>query len=244
MNYEAPKARLDDIDSGEYRDPKTLAQWAIWLLYAEIVISVVAIVSGIIERQVLLGLQAGSFESNAAATSAATVSDTRQALVGGAQFILFVIGGVLCLRWIHRMAYNARIKARVMQFTPGWSVGWYFIPIAYWWKPFQAMKEIWEKSVEQAGPEGREAARLLGTWWTLWIIESILGNASFRMTMGAAGIERVLAANFVTLLSDVVDIPLCIVFILMIRRLTAMQEYAHENPEAMAQVPDLRGANW
>jgi hypothetical protein len=244
VNYEVPKARLDDIDSGEYRDPKSIAQWATWLLYAEIAIALAAIFSGIIERQVLVGMQVGSFESDAAATSAAEASDHRQALVGGAQLILFIIGGVLCLRWIHRMAFNARIKARVMQFTPGWAVGWYFIPIAYWWKPFQAMKEIWEKSVEQAGSAAREAGGLLGAWWALWVIKSILGNASFRMTMGAASLERLLGANFITLIGDALDIPLCIVFVVMIRRLTAMQEYAHENPAAMAQVPDLRGANW
>jgi hypothetical protein len=244
VNYEAPTARLDDIDGGEYRDPKSLAQWAIWVLYAQIAVALAAIFSGVIERQVLSGLQVGTFASGAAATSAAEASDTRQALVGGAQFIAFIISGVLCLRWIHRMAYNARIRARVMHFTPGWAVGWYFIPIAYWWKPFQAMKEIWDKSVEQAGAHGREAAGLLGAWWALWISESLLSNASFRMKLRAAGFDGLLAANFVTLLSDALEIPLCIVFILMVKRLTAMQDYAHENPQAVTQVPDLRGANW
>ena len=33
-------------------------------------------------------------------------------------------------------------------FTPGWSVGWFFVPIMNPWKPFQAMREIWQASAE------------------------------------------------------------------------------------------------
>src|SRR5437868_6687462 len=64
-------------------------------------------------------------------------------LVSGLVTILvFIITGVLFLRWIHRANRNARaLGAQGMRFTPGWAVGWYFIPIASLWKPYQAMKE-------------------------------------------------------------------------------------------------------
>lgn len=241
MNYEAPKARLDDLDLEEYRDPNTIAQWTVWLLYVQIAISAIAIVSGFAEHKLLLDLQASAFDTQEAASAAAAASDRRQAFVGGAQLIIFIGAGVFCLMWIHRMAFNARIRARALEYTPGWSVGWYFIPIAYWWKPYQAMKAIWEESVTQAGSEGRESSTLLGTWWTLWLIVSIIGNASFRMTMGANDIETLRIASIMNIISDAATIPLCIVFIMMVRRLTAMQEYAHQNPDA--REPDMRG-NW
>ena len=237
MTYEAPKARVEDIGADGYRDPLSLAQWSVWLLYAHSLVSFLGVVSGILERQTLMGLDSGALGADDA-----EASDQRQVMLAGAQFIVFIATGVLCLRWIHRMCHNARVKASYMQYTPGWSVGWYFIPIAYWWKPYQAMKEIWRKSSEQAGPRGDESASLLGWWWALWIIANLLSNASFRMAARASTIDSLLTANSLGVMSDILQLPLNVIFIVMVKRLTAMQEYAYENPQAQVAATDLRSA--
>lgn len=244
MNYEVPKARLEDIQVDEYRDSASLAQWTQWLLCAQIAISVAAVWSGVIERETLQSIDGGQYGSEDASTQAAQLSDQRQAFVALGQIAIFILSGVFCLRWIHRMCHNARIRASHMEYTPGWSIGWYFVPIAYWWKPFQAMKEIWGKSVDQAGPRGVDSSGLLGVWWTLWIVNSLLSNASFRMSARPGGIDGALAANVVNITSDLLAIPLAVVFIVMVKRLTAMQEYAHENPIDPATAPAIPGANW
>ncbi len=236
MPYDPPKSTVADIDVDEYRDPHFLAQWTVWLCYAQIALSLLAIISGLVERQVVNGLGAGTLD---AGDPLVTASDERQRVVAILQLGFYVVGGVFGLMWIHRMCFNARIRARHMAFTPGWSVGWYFIPIATWWKPFQAMKEIWQTSVEQAGPRGREAEGLLAAWWTLWLVNMFSGQITARLQLKMDDLDSVLSANLFALIDDVVNIPLFVVFILMVQRLTAMQEYAHENPQA--QAPDLRG---
>jgi hypothetical protein len=230
MTYAPPKARLEDLERNDYRHSETLARWTIWLLYALIVVTVGSIVSGLLDRQVLqLG---GELYTDETAQ--------RTMLVASAQLLVFIASGTLCLCWIYRMAYNARIRAKHMQYSPGWSVGWYFIPIAYWWKPYQAMKEIWSNSAQQAGPRGDESGTLLGWWWALWISQTLVSNASFRLGMNASSLDNFLIANLLELIGNVLQVPLCIVFIVMVRRLTAMQEYAYEHPEAMSTVRDMR----
>jgi hypothetical protein len=244
MNYEVPKSRLEDIQVDQYRDSASLAQWTQWLLYAQIAVSLAAVWSGVLERETLQSIQAGLYESEDASTKAAQLNDQRQGMIALGQLAIFILSGIFCLRWIHRMSHNARIQATHMEYTPGWSIGWYFVPIAYWWKPFQAMKEIWEKSVDQAGPRGVDSSGLLGVWWAFWIASSLLSNASFRTSVKPAGFDGALSANYVTMASDLIAIPLAIVFIVMVKRLTAMQEYAHQNPIDPATRQDLRGANW
>ncbi len=243
MSYEVPKAELRDHDVYEYRDSTSLTQWTLWLLYAEIAVCLLAVASGFAERGTLHALDSGIFETNEAAAQAAQSNDSRQGLVSVCQMLVFIIGGVLTLRWIHRMCHNALVKASTMQFTPGWSIGWYFIPIANLWKPFQAMGEIWDKSQQQAGTSGREPGGLLGLWWTLWLGYSFLSNAAVRLSMSVNDIDSALTANALTVASDILIVPLCIVFIFIVKRLSAMQEYAHEHPLDPA-TQGIPGANW
>ena len=229
MSYEAPKSRVEDQDAVGYRDSANLAQWTEWALWSKLVVSVLAIGTGIVERQLLLG-RADEDEEALRFVALSSI----------AELLVFLVSGFLCLRWIHRMAHNARARASYMQYTPGWSIGWYFVPIAYWWKPYQAMKEIWGESEKQAGAQGVNGGVLLGWWWTLWIAVSVISNASFRLSMRSSSPETLLTVNTLDLTSNALEIPLAIVFIVMVRRLTAMQEYAHENP--LAQTADLRNA--
>jgi len=53
--------------------------------------------------------------------------------------------------------------------TPGLAAGWYFIPIAWFWKPYVAIKESWENLV---GAGVSKALPL--TWWFCWIGTSLV----------------------------------------------------------------------
>jgi hypothetical protein len=68
-------------------------------------------------------------------------------IIGGAGLVA-VVGSLtaalfFCL-WLHRAAKNLPALGRGgMQFTPGWSVGWFFIPFANLVKPLAAVSELW-----------------------------------------------------------------------------------------------------
>ncbi len=133
-------------------------------------------------------------------------------LVGLFQFLVFVVTGVTFLKWIHRANFNARaLGAQGMVFTPGWSVGWYFIPFANLWKPFQAMKEIWQASQNPASWPTQPVPSLLTNWWTLWLATNFLGQLSFRLALHANTPQALTSAAVVDLLSDVAHIALCLV---------------------------------
>lgn len=199
-------------------------KWTVRLLYLQIVISVVGLVCGVIEGRVLNGLNDGTFATEAEAIAAAEASDALSLDVGVLQCLVFLVSGIWILRWIYRASCNAReLGAAGMRFSEGGSVFWYFVPILNLWKPFQAMKEIWRASERPRDWQNGPAHGLLVAWWTLWLLSSSASNASLRLTLRAESMGELLAANHVTLISDLLNIPLSIVFSLVVKTIHDMQ---------------------
>ncbi|KCZ98534.1 hypothetical protein HPO_09985 [Hyphomonas polymorpha PS728] len=89
---------------------------------------------------------------------------------------------ILVSMWTYRAMKNLHIvEAVAAAMSPGWAVGWYFIPIANLWKPFEGMLQIWRESHRLAGRPEKVAA-YMGWWWATWVASNILANISLRLT--------------------------------------------------------------
>ena len=125
--------------------------------------------------------------------------------------------GILVLQWIHRANYNARaLGATRMEFTPGWAVGWYFIPIANFWKPYQAMKEICRASLRPSRWWEEKAPSLLPLWWGLWLLTSGAEGVSWT-----ASTEE--AASMSNVIRQALQVPLTLVLVSIINQVHLMQ---------------------
>jgi len=139
-------------------------------------------------------------------------------LMFAALFVLLVTS-IIVLRWIYRASVNAHTVADDLTVSPGWAVGWYFIPIANLWKPFQAMKETWLASHFGANWSGGEASDLLNWWWGLWILSSLLGNASWRLSDSMPPLAAELG-----LADGIVTIPLTLILIRLMTQIRHAQD--------------------
>ncbi|MGJ8655642.1 MAG: DUF4328 domain-containing protein [Akkermansiaceae bacterium] len=97
-------------------------------------------------------------------------------LIEEGYIFLFLGSAIAVAIWKFRSMKNAWAMMRSGMrptVSPGWAVGWYFIPIAMFWKPFTAMSEINVNS-------SRRPKRLrpwLGFWWFFWVIAFLMRNA-------------------------------------------------------------------
>ncbi len=207
-----------------FKDTTNLTRWTIRFLYAGIAIAVIAFISDIFEYRLLSSIQKGNYDSEWQMMAAAESNDARQGIIGIIQLAVFIVTAILILKWIYRANLNARqLGATDMEFTPGWSIGWYFIPIAFLWKPYQAMKEIWWASKSPAKWKGKSTPYLPQWWWFFWIISHFLGQASFRLSLRAKELNELVYANVFTLLSDIWEIPLNLIILAIIARVYKMQ---------------------
>ncbi|WP_394836612.1 DUF4328 domain-containing protein [Pendulispora rubella] len=81
-----------------------------------------------------------------------------------------------CL-WIHRAASNVHARGGAMSFTPGWCVGWFFIPFAHLVKPYRAVMELWFAS----NPESPRHKGIVDVWWATWLIMGFIETATSRI---------------------------------------------------------------
>ena len=149
-------------------------------------------------------------------------------LVAIATFLIWVVCAVLILRWIYRVVKNARILTRGhgVDSTPGWAVGWYFIPIANLWKPFKPVEEAWQASEDPANPAGVDTPGRLRWWWGLWLVMNVLGNLAGRLSMRGQTAGDAAASSTVQVAADLVNIPLNLVFIAIVMGLSRRQSAA------------------
>lgn len=141
--------------------------------------------------------------------------------------VVYLITLIVWWRWQLRAAHNIRaFGRRTFAFSPGWSIGYYFVPILNLFKPFQAMKEIEKAStpgVEVDCPnfEQMDGSALVGWWWALWIIGNIAGRIVTRLP--AETIPELQASSLIGVAQCVWHLILCLVAARMIRGINANQ---------------------
>ncbi len=156
-------------------------------------------------------------------------SDFVSMVVGLLQFLMAIFLGVTFLRWIYRANKNLHsLSSDPMIFSPGWAVGWYFIPIANLFKPYQAMKEIWV--VAQRG--AAQDASLVGWWWFLWIVSNFLGRITLKLTLRANDAKSFSLSAVAQIFSDGLDIPLNVVALMLVIAIARAYERNFVEPGA------------
>jgi hypothetical protein len=128
---------------------------------------------------------AGAVDTNAAELSPLSLAASLVHLLFA---IVMIAAIVLVAMWIYRAHANLKEAGLTeLEFTPGWAVGWYFIPFANLIKPFQAMRELWNMSLVLNDGFGQEADSRLKTWWGAWIVGNIVSNLGLRLQFMSDG---------------------------------------------------------
>jgi hypothetical protein len=198
------------------KDPQSLTSFVVFMLWVSLASEVVFMLADFGQMSLLGGTYT---EAEAAA------NDSRQSVIGLAYLGVFIVTSIAFLKWIHRANLNCRgFGAQAMKFTPGWSVGYFFIPFLNLVRPYQAMKEIWKVSENPSAWQSASTSALLGWWWALWLISGFLGQMVFRTSMNATTIDQLQATTGLSIFSSFVGIPLCLVAINLIKSIAGMQE--------------------
>lgn len=217
------------IENEGFKNSESLTKLVRWCIYIQILVAVISLISGNMELQLLSDYENGIYTSQEQAVADGEANDKRQGLIAIVYTVVFIISAIIILRWIYRANYNARqLGAKEMQFTPGWSVGWYFIPIFTLWKPYQAMKEIWKASANPDNWSNEKASSILPWWWFFWLVNNFLGQAVMRMSLRADKITELKNVNVVYQASDVTSIVLAIVTLALVNGIYQAQ-VAHAN---------------
>ena len=143
---------------------------------------------------------------------------------------LFICTVVFFLIWEYRAFNNlSALNARNLEFSPGWAVGWWFIPFANLVKPYQAMSELWNESDPDFNAElgflssSAGAPRIMSWWWALFIISNIALRISSAMSEGnVSQITRYFSVALI--ISSILRAIDAFLLILIVKKITQRQE--------------------
>ena len=142
-------------------------------------------------------------------------------------FLSLIACFILVGRWIYLTNANAHLLSDDMTITPGWSIGWFFVPFANLVKPYEGVKETWRASHQSGGLHEEAESALLPWWWGLWLLTNILSTVSARL--GGSVDEPVpQGIVYLDLVTAALNVPLCLILIQLMRRLAHVQVLARQ----------------
>lgn len=179
-----------------------------------------------------LTLQGADLFSNIEANNPAEFSpfDAGVIIYSLSAALLWITTAVLFLTWFRRCHTNLpALGATRLRMTHGWSVGWFFVPLANLWMPYRAAREIWRGSLPghiYSGEDPRgQTPVLLQFWWVFWVLSQFLNQASFRISLRSENepaVQRMIGGLDLGLAAW--DFVLALLAWTIVRRVTAMQQ--------------------
>jgi len=219
------------------------AQWARGLLLTTLVLTAASVVSGLFQIDLLSHAASGGISD-----AAATANDTRQVVIGGLQGIFYLATAVAFLNWIYRAYRNlTSLGVQDRKYSPGWAVGWFFVPVLSLVRPFQLMLELWhgsdpsglERDAAPAGPSIQSrpgTPPLVGWWWAVFLVSCVLGRIVLQMSLAQhPTLDQLQTLSVLLVLSDAVDVAAALLAIGVIGRITSWQA---ERAERVRQITD------
>ncbi len=139
--------------------------------------------------------------------------------IGPFVLVLSVSTGITFLMWLHRAVRQAQAWKIDVGVTPGWAVGYWFIPLASLVMPYRTIRNL---LIGLAGEKAVGPAHVR-LWWGMWLATSVFSNTALRMTIdgmlkGQTSSASVLGAGFPASLLSAVSAILCIGVVRAIQR--------------------------
>ncbi|TRZ43181.1 DUF4328 domain-containing protein [Robertkochia solimangrovi] len=185
-----------------------------------LVLTVIAILSNIMELQLLYKMQVEEVNLTILENN-----DLRQSIIGFLQLGLTIASIVVFLNWFRRSYGNLHRLGVHPNQSESATIWTWFVPILNLFRPFQIMKEIWYETQftirkSDVTFQIKEGDLLLGTWWILFIATGILGRIIFQNAMSSETVEEYITGSTLTLFSDILDFAGAITVIVIVKNVS------------------------
>jgi hypothetical protein len=199
-------------DPGGFRDSSDRAKRAILLLWIGIASSAIGFMFS--AWVVVIIAQSGPLDPAKFLTSAAGILTMLFGLLSTA---VSITGFVLLLMWQHRAYSNLRPLGQSASYTPGWAVGYWFIPIINLFRPYRVYRELLTPS-----GDSKPVTNLVGWWWLTFIGSCIVSIIASVIEGGINENGPIIAAVIRTLVILTLAFANYLL-ILLIQRIVALQ---------------------
>lgn len=172
-----------------------------------------------------------SFDSAVAPDAVARTVEGAEATDFGL-ILLTILYHIVFFRWIYVVNRNAQQWSDSMTISPGWNVGWFFVPVASLWKPFEGIRETRAASIAPEAPDTVAVPTWLNLWWGLWIVAAIYGNIRALFLGTPETPQQWVSVSWANAAGIVIDLPLALLTCRLLTGIATLQRHriATEDP--------------
>ncbi len=195
-----------------------------YLLVAFLVLKLLALGSAWAQHEMLVDVQRGGQLT----AEQASANDSRERLVSRVALLFFVGTAICWLMWQHRAYANLRlIGSRDTEYTPGSSVGYWFIPLINLYRPYQITAELYRRSEIQNGRDpvgGLSGPPLVGVWWFVYIGWGATSRFIGMLAKDANTIPTLISATNVELAARLLGVVVTVLALLVTGSIDRFQQ--------------------
>lgn len=161
---------METLDDGIGMDPlKAKFKWMFISKLAFVLLNIIYILFLVRMAGYAKGIDQGNVEAAYAFQASFGIFMLLSFLVLGTWILAIVM---TCL-WVYRAGNNLHtLEMPGLDYTPGWYVGWFFIPLAWWVMPFFTLREIGKASASLRDKQNWKNApvpSMLIVWYVLFL---------------------------------------------------------------------------
>jgi len=206
------------------RPNKQRSNATIIFLITVFVISLVAIVSSLMQLNLLTNAQNGITIS----TEEANLNDMRELVIALLAILLNIGSMITFIMWFRRGYYNLHTLNLNLKYSEGWAAGAWFVPFLNLARPVQIMSEMSNRSHElltdaKLISKKNKLMTIIPIWWTIWILMMISGNIAAR-SMDSDTINGLISGTWVNLIDNIFNVIGAVIAVLLVREYAKMEE--------------------
>lgn len=184
----------------------------------------ISIGSSYLQYTLLHDYQMGEYISD----EMASANDTREQIVA-IFYTIATFGSIITfLMWFRRAYYNLN-QRKTSDYSDGWAVWSWFVPIITLFRPVQIMNEMWAettKLIKQYTHDYVSTSKIqISIWWILWLLTGIISQISMRITLRAETISELIDSTILDLICSALGIPLALFTLLVIHSYSQKEEH-------------------
>ena len=155
-----------------------------YILYGLVAVSFTNIFSNMAQIDLLNDYFVGASLSEDTFNILAAKNFSRVAFVNAVFSILIFSSYILIGRWFYVSAkINHLLGIKELNITPGWAIGWYFIPFANLVMPYRSLKETYKASFNSEDWQSTKIPYDFPIWWLTYLVGNALSTHSLRLSL-------------------------------------------------------------
>lgn len=219
---ECPHFKIDEnvqvYRSQPLRSNEKRASIALLLIWIVTGLEFLSLVSSVMQYNLLQFASHGGEVT----VEAANANNLREQMIAIVYLVAFIISAITFILWFRRAYFNLHQKVRNLSFSEGWAAGSWFVPIVNLYRPLQIMRELYGETTTYIANRNSSikldlTTKLLGIWWTLWLVNGFLGRMIFNYSRHADTISDLITSTTMEIASALFGIILGFVTVKIIR---------------------------